>query len=73
MDGSKDNDEMACAAVINKTVIEKALPAESSIFTEEAYTKDVAFNIISKNKHKKFIIFSDLLSVLLSLGNKKTS
>ena len=28
-------------------------------------------NIILKNKHKKFIIFSDLHSVLLSLRNKK--
>ena len=32
---------------------------------------DLALNIILKEKHKKFIIFSDSLSVLLSLNNKK--
>ena len=32
---------------------------------------DLALDIISIEKHKKFIIFSDSLSVLLSLNNKK--
>ena len=31
----------------------------------------LTFNIISQNKHNKFIIFSDLLSVLTSLRNKE--
>ena len=44
---------------------------ESSIFTAEACAIDLSLNIISKEKHKKFIIFSDSLSVLLSLNNKK--
>ena len=44
---------------------------EGSIFTVEAHTIDLALNIISKSKHKKFIIFSDSLSVLLSLRNLK--
>ena len=70
-DGSKDNNKTACAAVLNKTVLKKALPMESSIFTAEACAIDLALNIISKSKHKKFIIFSDSLSVLLSLRNKK--
>ena len=70
-DGSKDNGRAVCAAVLNKTVLKKALPGESSIFTAEAHTIDLAPNIISKSKHKKFIIFSDSLSVLLSLRNKK--
>ena len=69
-DGSKDNGRAACAAVLNKTVFKKALPRESSIFTAEAHAIDLALNIISKSKHKKFI-FSDSLSVLLSLRNKK--
>ena len=42
---------------------------ESSIFTAEAHAIDLALNIISKSKHKAFMIFSDLLSVLLSLKN----
>ena len=65
MDGSKDNGRAACKAVLNKTVLKKALPRESSIFTAEAHAIDLALNIISKSKHKKFIIFSDSLSVLL--------
>ena len=44
---------------------------QSSIFTAEACEIDLALDIISKEKHKKFIIFSDSLSVLLSLNNKK--
>ena len=31
----------------------------------------IFFDIISKEKHEKFFIFSDSLSVLLSLNNKK--
>ena len=70
-DGSKDNDKTARAAVLNKTIIEKALPTETSIFTAEARAIDLALDIFSKSKYKKFIIFSDSLSVLLSLSNKK--
>ena len=70
-DGFKDNGRAACAAVLNKTVLKKTFPRESSIFTAEAHTIDLALNIISKSKHKKFIISSDSLSALLSLRNKK--
>ena len=70
-DGSKDNNKTACAAVLNKTILKKALPMESSIFTVAAPEIDLALNIISKSKHKKYIIFSDSLSVLLSFRNKK--
>ena len=70
-DGSKDNGRAAYAAVLNKTVLKKALQRESSIFIAEAHAIDLALNIISKSKLKKFIIFSDSLSVLLSLRNKK--
>ena len=44
---------------------------ESSIFTAEASAIDLALDIISIEKHKIFSIFSDSLSVLLSLNNKK--
>ena len=40
-------------------------------FTAEVCAIDFALNIISRDKHNKFIIFSDLLSVLTSLENKK--
>ena len=44
---------------------------ERSIFTVEVCAIDLALNIISRDKHNKFIIFSDSLSVLTSLENKK--
>ena len=71
--GSEDNEKKkkACAAVLNKIIIKKSLRTENSIFTAEACATDLALDIISKSKHKKFIIFSDSLSVFLSLNNKK--
>ena len=68
-DGSKDHSRTASAAVLNETNHKKALPMESSIFTAEVCAIDLALNIISKNKEKKFLIFSDSLSVLTSLSN----
>ena len=53
------------------TIIKKALLMESTIFTAEVHAIDIALNIISEGKHKKFIIFLDLFSFLLSLSNKK--
>ena len=44
---------------------------ENSIFTAEVGAIDLAVNIISRDKHNKFIIFSDSLYVLTSLKNKK--
>ena len=43
---------------------------ESFIFTAETHAIVLALDIILKSKHKKFIIFSDSLSVLLSLRKK---
>ena len=70
-DGSKCNNKTACAAVLNKTILKKALPMENFIFIAEARAIDLAFNIISKSKQKKLKIFLDSLSVFLSLRNKK--
>ena len=47
------------------------MPMKSFIFTVEVCAIDLALNIISRDKHNKFIIFSDSLSVLISLRNKK--
>ena len=69
--GPKFNDKTARAAVLNKTIISTAISTESSIFTAEGRTIDLALHIILKSKYKKFIIFSDSLLVLLSLSNKK--
>ena len=63
-DGSKDNNKTAYATVLNKTIHKKALPMKSFIFTAEV----CATTFLGTNK---FIIFSDSLSVLTSLKNKK--
>ena len=55
-DGSKDYNKTACAAVLNKIIKTKALLMDCSIFTAEACAIDLALDIISKEKHKKFII-----------------
>ena len=62
-DGSKDNNKTAYAAVLNKTILKKGLPKESSIFTAEICAIDLALDIISKKKYSKYIIFSDPLCI----------
>ena len=68
---SKDNDKIALAAVLNKTIIKKALRTESSIIPAEICAIELAPDIISKGKHKKFTIFSDSFPFPLSLSIKK--
>ena len=46
---------------------------KSSIFTAEVCAIDLVLNIISRDKHNKFIIFCDSLSVLTSLREKKNA
>ena len=65
-DGSKDNNKTVCAAVLNKTILKKALPMESSIFTAEARAIVLVLKIISKSKHKKFILFSESLCLAIA-------
>ena len=69
-DGSKDSNKTAYATVLNKTIHKKTRPMKRSIFTAEVCAIDLVL-IISRDKHNKYIIFSDSLSVLTSLRNKK--
>ena len=70
-DGSKDNDRVGCGAIINHLSIKQSLPSNASIFTVEATAIDLALDAITESDDDHFIIFSDSLSVLLSLKNKK--
>ena len=70
-DGSKDNDRVGCGAIINNLSIKQRLPSNASIFTAEATAIDLALDAITGSDDDHFIIFSDSLSVLLSLKNKK--
>ena len=70
-DWSKDNDRIGCEAIINNISIKQKLPSNSSIFTAEIKAIDLALDAITESEDDHFIIFSDSLSVLLSLNNKK--
>ena len=70
-DGSKDNYRVGCRAIINNLSIKQRLPSNASIFTAEATAIDLALDAITESDDDHFIIFSDSLSVLLSLKNKK--
>ena len=62
---SKENDKTAYAAVLDKTIIKKALPTESSIFTAEACAVDLALDIISKSKQEFYYILRFALDLTL--------
>ena len=70
-DGSKDNNGTGCGAVLNDKTMKQSLPKEASIFTAEICAINLALKIISNKKAKKFIIYSDSISVLHSIKNQK--
>ena len=70
-DGSKDNDRVGCGLIINNLSTKQRLPRNASIFTAEVTAIDLALDTIAESDDDHFIIFSDSLSVLLSLHNKK--
>ena len=70
-DGSKDNDRVGCGAIFNNISFQQRLPSCASIFTAEVTAINLALDAISESDDDYFIIFSDSLSVLLSLHNKK--
>ena len=70
-DGSKDNDRVGCGAILNNISIQQRLPSCASIITAEMTAINVALDAIAESDDDYFIIFSDSLSVLLSLHNKK--
>ena len=47
------------------------LPKENSIFNAEIYAIELALDLISKNNKSEHIIFSDLLSAITAIKNKK--
>ena len=71
-DGSKDNDRIGCAAIFNNISFQQRLPSCASIFTAEVTAINLALDAIAESDDDYFIIFSDSLSVLLSLHNKKS-
>ena len=67
----QDNDRVESAAIVNNLTIKQKLPSNASIFTAEITAIDLALYVVSESEDDYFIIFSDSLSVLLSLHNMK--
>ena len=70
-DGSKVDKITGCATIRKGKSFKKHLPNDTSIFSAEACAINMALNLISESRNYKFIIFSDSLSVLESLKNRK--
>ena len=68
-DGSKQDENVACAVISPNFTDSKRLPDNSSIFTVEAKAIDIALYHIRVQPEKQFIIYSDSLSVLRSFKN----
>ena len=72
-DGSKTITHVGCAFVCGDSVIAQKLPVYTSIFTAELYAIVLALDFIIKQKHKKYIIYSDSQSVLKALSSYQES
>ena len=69
-DGSKVEDKVGCAYISGSHHEKIRLPDGSSIFTAESKAIDMALDYVMNNSlEKKFVIFSDSLSVLKSLNH----
>ena len=70
-DGSKVEDKVGCAYISGSHHEKIRHPDGSSIFTAESKAIDMALDYVMNNalENKKFVIFSDSLSVLKSLNH----
>jgi len=66
-DGSKMEDQVACAAIIDDLAISSRLPDKASIFSAELKAIELALKYIERDRQPRFIIFSDSKSVLEAL------
>ena len=66
-DGSKQDNKVGCASVHKQETAKITLPDHSSIFSAEAIASNIALCSTQNNINKKFIVFSDCMSVLQTL------
>ena len=71
-DGSKDGEKVASAAVLDGELYQFRLPNNSSIFSAELKTIDLALNHIEQDAYWRYIIYTDSLSVTQALEGEKT-
>ena len=70
-DGSKDGDTAGSACVTPSNTYKCRLPDSASIFSADIKAIDLALDHIEQSRNSDFIIFSDSLSVLQSLHNRR--
>ena len=70
-DGSKDGQKVGCASISKLHRSKLRLPDGASIFSAEIKAIQLALNFITTRTENKFIIFTDSLSVLQALTNRK--
>ena len=69
-DGSKEDSKVGCSLLSDNLSNMQRIPDDSSIFTAEAQTVDLALDFIRTcDAYNKFIIFSDSLSVLKPMNH----
>ena len=69
-DGSKEDSKVGCAVISDNHSNMQRIPDDSSIFTAEAKAVDLALDFIRTcDTNNKFIILSDLLSVLKAMNH----
>ena len=66
-DGSRSENGVGAAAVMNDIVKRSSLPHIASIFTAELHAISLALKIIQENAHMKYAIFIDSLSAIDAL------
>ena len=71
-DGSKDDDKVASAAILDGELYQFRLPDNSSILTAELKAIDIALNHIEQDAYWRYIICTDSLSVMQALEGQKT-
>ncbi|KAG1665082.1 RNA-directed DNA polymerase from mobile element jockey [Nymphon striatum] len=72
-DGSRQNDEVAAAAISTLKSLSSRLPDKSSIFSAESKALLLALDIVENSTYGRYIILSDSLSCLMALDNMKYS
>ena len=70
-DGSKSNDYVSASAVFPFDILKVNLAVSTSIFTAEAVALKLAVQYIQRHPSQRTVIYSDSLSCLQALENKK--
>ena len=72
IDGSKDGEKAASAAILDGELYQFRLPNNSSIFSAELKAIDLALNHTEQDAYWRDIIFTDSLSAMQALEGEKT-